>query len=383
MKLIVRALTILLFFSLTSCFNEKAKQDNSEENQIRLKELELKERELELRERELSKPEIQSTNNQESLSDKYESLKRGVFLILTENNDVISQGSAFVIDRTGLAISNYHVFRDASDKIAINDFGDVFMISEIVEYNEYLDYIIFRLGNYESEYFLETTAAMSKIGENVFTIGNPGGLTQTLSTGIISGYRDQNNFIQTTTPITFGSSGGPLFNEQGQVIGVTTGGRENGNLNFALNINSIPFDKFRNEKRNIQQEVRLTDNEVKSIIKEYYKIVSDEDWDRLLEVYSNTLSRFYNRFNVTKYEAVNSAKNYMNDSGILRAKYFVRWNTVETFNSSLGTEVRFIMDYEIERKDKSKPSKFVLNIVMMIDNNKQVKSIYENILRKM
>lgn len=81
------------------------------------------------------------------------------------------------------------------------------------------------------------------VGEECFTIGNPKGLNQTLSKGIVSGYRDFNKLIQTTTEITHGSSGGPLFNKKGEVIGITTSGLGEANLNFAINIKEIPLVK--------------------------------------------------------------------------------------------------------------------------------------------
>lgn len=80
-----------------------------------------------------------------------------------------------------------------------------------------------------------------KAGQRVYAIGNPKGLELTISDGLISGLRaEQPNFppIQTTAPISPGSSGGGLFDAEGRLIGITTGnyaGRDQGqNLNFAI-----------------------------------------------------------------------------------------------------------------------------------------------------
>lgn len=80
-----------------------------------------------------------------------------------------------------------------------------------------------------------------KVGEDVATIGSPGGLENTISTGIVSGLRSlsgEHDYIQMTAPISPGSSGGPLLNTNGEVIGITTflvrGGQ---NLNFCIPIN--------------------------------------------------------------------------------------------------------------------------------------------------
>lgn len=66
----------------------------------------------------------------------------------------------------------------------------------------------------------------------------------------------------------------------------------------------------------------------------------------------------------------------------MSASYKIREETIISNKSSLGTEISFVMDYTIQRIDKSKPKKFILNIVIVLDNNNRIKSIYENILQK-
>lgn len=309
-------------------------------------------------------------------------MKQGVYLIYTENEEGVSQGSAFVVDKSGLAISNYHVYKKASSAIAMNEFGDKFMISEIIEFDKEKDFIIFRLGNQDNIPYLNIAEQIPKIGESVFAVGNPKGLSQTLSTGIISGFRSENNLLQTTTAITHGSSGGPLFNKKGQVIGVTTSGLGEANLNFALNIKSIPVFKYINQVRPSNLPSDLSENKIKDFVSNYYKTLVAEDWNSLLSIYSTKLNRFYDRFNVDNFETVTSAKNYKSQFGITRADYDIRWNTLNYVSSNVGTEIRFTMDYKIERKDKNKASNFVLDIIMVIDENQQIKSIYENIISR-
>ena len=88
--------------------------------------------------------------------------------------------------------------------------------------------------------------ASLEVGEPLFTLGSPSGLELTLSNGILSGRREVQGrkFVQTTAPVSPGSSGGGLFDGRGNLVGITTlvlGGRENENqaLNFA-----IPADSF-------------------------------------------------------------------------------------------------------------------------------------------
>jgi len=75
------------------------------------------------------------------------------------------------------------------------------------------------------------------VGEKVFTIGNPSGLAETLSEGIVSGLRTQRGvrYVQTSAPISPGSSGGGLFDERGNLLGITSFKIDDAeNLNFAI-----------------------------------------------------------------------------------------------------------------------------------------------------
>lgn len=85
----------------------------------------------------------------------------------------------------------------------------------------------------------EKDTQAADIGDRVYAIGSPGGLTNSLSEGLISGLRQSGNvkLIQTTAAISPGSSGGGLFNRAGQLIGITTFKLARGeNLNFAVDI---------------------------------------------------------------------------------------------------------------------------------------------------
>ena len=124
--------------------------------------------------------------------------------------------------------------------------GKKFKIKEVLEKSKENDYIIFRvnIGSYNITSPIAVASQSPKIGEDVFAIGNPRGLESTLSNGIISAFRENNNIIQTSTEITHGSSGGPLLNMKGEVIGITTAGLGEANLNFAVNIKSLNLYRF-------------------------------------------------------------------------------------------------------------------------------------------
>jgi S1-C subfamily serine protease len=92
------------------------------------------------------------------------------------------------------------------------------------------DYELNPIANFRSINSLE-------VGERVYTVGNPKGLTNSLAEGLISGLRNirQISYIQTSAAVSPGSSGGGLFDAQGALIGVTTFLlRDSQNLNFAI-----------------------------------------------------------------------------------------------------------------------------------------------------
>ncbi|MBI4648290.1 MAG: trypsin-like peptidase domain-containing protein [Bacteroidia bacterium] len=188
-----------------------------------------------------------------SLSELYKKCKDAVFFVLASDYIGISQGSGFFIDSKGVALSNYHVFEgNFISKIYTNDGGEYEI--DVLERNKEKDYIIFKVKNPGNKKFecVEIATVLPEIGETVFTIGNPEGLEQTPSNGILTGYRDteengKNFYIQTNTSITNGSSGGPLFNSKGEVIGITSRGQQAGSLFFAINIQKIPYKKYINK----------------------------------------------------------------------------------------------------------------------------------------
>ncbi|MCZ4319176.1 trypsin-like peptidase domain-containing protein [Aequorivita viscosa] len=181
-----------------------------------------------------------NSNTNLTLKELFKNYKSAVFMIITSDGQEFKQGTGFFISSNGIGISNYHVFKGTNkglESIKLES-GEQFKISEVITANEEHDYIIFKVDRENLNYF-NISLNKLEIGEEVFAIGNPKGLEHTLSQGIISGYRGENDeFIQTTTEITHGSSGGPLLNMNGEVIGITTSGLGEANLNFAIDIHS-------------------------------------------------------------------------------------------------------------------------------------------------
>jgi S1-C subfamily serine protease len=142
-------------------------------------------------------------------------------------------GSGCVLDKEGNVLTNYHVIESArSIEVALPDRSKYH--AEVVGYDEQNDLAVIRLKNIPKERlhpipFGDST--ILKVGQKVLAVGNPLGLQNTLTTGIISslGRRIQtekdyivDNVIQTDAAINPGNSGGPLLNSAGELIGINT-----------------------------------------------------------------------------------------------------------------------------------------------------------------
>ncbi|MEZ5923953.1 MAG: Do family serine endopeptidase [Hyphomicrobiaceae bacterium] len=142
---------------------------------------------------------------------------------------VSSLGSGFVIDPSGLIVTNNHVIADA-DEIVINfNDGSKLKVEEVLGRDTKTDLALLKVnpvGPLKSVAFGDS--GKLRVGDWVMAIGNPFGLGGTVTVGIISAKkRDINSgpyddFLQTDAAINKGNSGGPLFNLDGEVIGVNT-----------------------------------------------------------------------------------------------------------------------------------------------------------------
>ncbi len=142
--------------------------------------------------------------------------------------NVNSQGSGFVIDESGIIVTNNHVIADA-DEIIVNFSDNSKLTAELIGTDPKTDIAVLRV---KSERPLNAVkfgdSRQARIGDWVMAIGNPFGFGRTVTLGIISAIgRDINsgpydNYIQTDAAINKGNSGGPLFNMQGEVVGINT-----------------------------------------------------------------------------------------------------------------------------------------------------------------
>lgn len=141
---------------------------------------------------------------------------------------VQSLGSGFVIDASGIVITNNHVIADA-DEITVNFTDGTKLVAELVGTDKKTDIAVLRVKPAKPLTFVSLgDSRKARIGDWVMAIGNPFGLGGTVTLGIVSAInRDirsgpYDNFIQTDASINKGNSGGPLFNMDGEVIGINT-----------------------------------------------------------------------------------------------------------------------------------------------------------------
>lgn len=161
---------------------------------------------------------------------------------LDENDQPLSVGSGFFIDTEGTIASNHHVLEGSARAIVKTVDGQKGEILEIIKDNPALDLLVATttLRNTTPLPFGDSDTVT--VGEDIVAIGNPAGLEGTVSRGIVSGIRkaEDMQWIQITAPISPGSSGGPVFNMNGRVIGVATAYITEGqNLNFAMPVNYL------------------------------------------------------------------------------------------------------------------------------------------------
>jgi S1-C subfamily serine protease len=191
-----------------------------------------------------------------------------MIIAIDRKGSTIGQGSGFVLSSDGLAGSNYHVLEGAARAIASSPDGQTFDLGLIEGADLKKDLVVFQLypqGSKAKPHDLpHVTLGSSQdlvVGERVIAIGSPQGLENSVSDGILSAIRevDSVRYLQITAPISPGSSGGPVLDSAGQMIGVATFQFKKGqNLNFAVAADHI--------KPLLDQHFQLSLNEFQSIV---------------------------------------------------------------------------------------------------------------------
>jgi S1-C subfamily serine protease len=159
------------------------------------------------------------------------------------------QGSGFVIDRDGHVLTNYHVIADAR-QVEITMHNRKKYRATVVGTDRSHDLAIVQIKAPDLNPMVLGDSRNLQVGQKVYAIGNPFGLSGTLTSGIVSSIRSVqepdgmtiDEAIQTDAAINPGNSGGPLLNSHGEVIGINTmiasSVGQNAGIGFAIPINT-------------------------------------------------------------------------------------------------------------------------------------------------
>ncbi len=185
----------------------------------------------------------------------YRAYKDSVVLVKNEemidDKKIVSYGTAFSINDKGDLLTSAHLIKPNSI-IQRNNVDEIKVVA-IRWINKELDLAIVRVNELIKPIPLSSSNEII-IGEELTVISNPSGFQNSLAKGLLSAKRQCGKFIslQHSVPISPGSSGGPLFNENGEVVGVIQGiyaAKNSQNLNFAIPIEYIPKDYLYSNKQ--------------------------------------------------------------------------------------------------------------------------------------
>lgn len=173
-------------------------------------------------------------------------LQSTVFLQVKKPENQITSASGFVIGE-GLIVTSYHVIEDiltGSTARLVNS-ALIHPIEFIVAVDKKHDLVILKSSGISAPSLSFSDSDIVRIGDTIYVTGNPKGYLGTFSVGYISAIQPGDVFVadkvfQMTAPISHGSSGGPVLNADGKVIGIVSGGDTTGNdLNFASPVNYL------------------------------------------------------------------------------------------------------------------------------------------------
>jgi S1-C subfamily serine protease/tetratricopeptide (TPR) repeat protein len=154
-------------------------------------------------------------------------------------SESIGVGSGFFVRDDSTIVTNFHVIEGAHSAEVVLQDGTQFVVSEAETFDEKSDVAILHVVHDKTKRIRPLALAFEvpPVASKAYVIGAPAGLENSFSEGSVSGHREMSDrkWIQTTAPISPGSSGSPVFNDRGLVIGMATMSRVVGqNLNFAI-----------------------------------------------------------------------------------------------------------------------------------------------------
>jgi len=192
----------------------------------------------------------------------------------------IGQGSGFIIDEKGYILTNNHVVGNA-DEISVKLHDGQEFKAKLIGSDEKSDVAVIKIDENNLPAMILGDSDKLEIGELVMAVGNPFGLTESLTLGIVSakgrstvGIADYEDFIQTDAAINPGNSGGPLINLKGEVVGINTAifSKSGGNMGIGF---AIPINMAKTIKEQLIKEGKVTRGQLGVMIGEVTKDLGD------------------------------------------------------------------------------------------------------------
>jgi serine protease Do len=176
---------------------------------------------------------------QENLPALIKSIQPAVVTVIGYNAEgkVIRLGSGFFVSENGHLITNLHVVSGIARAEVKLPQGGLYPLTTLLSEDKQADLVKLAVAiTGGTPHYLPVSGSRPEVGEHVLAVGSPLGLEQSVSEGLVSAIRTirgRGEFLQISAPISPGSSGGPVVNLKGQVIGVATFQIRGQNINFA------------------------------------------------------------------------------------------------------------------------------------------------------
>lgn len=176
----------------------------------------------------------------------YKKINPAIVCVDSQFSEGISCGTGCIIHKSGIILTSAHVLDNGSNIIVTTSNGQDYKAKVVKRFENNKDIALLKIEVSSDLQIVQFgDSEKIKVGQKVFAIGNPFGFNGTLTQGIISRIDYSKNRIQTDAAINPGSSGGPLLNKKGEIIGINQAiynpdnNISNIGIGFAIPINSV------------------------------------------------------------------------------------------------------------------------------------------------
>lgn len=243
-----------------------------------------------------------------------------------------SSGSGIIIESMGKIVTNYHVIDGATKVEVILSDGKKYEVSNIANYDEYRDIAILKIDADKLSSLKLGDSERVAQGDKVIAIGNPLGLPNTVTDGLISNNKRMfsgQRFLQTSAPLSKGSSGGALINDRAEVIGITSAFFDTGqNINLAIPINDMkPFLK---ENLNLKLKDLINKQWEEGVPETPYNVTVMFDHIMTWEVYNENEIAGYYVYSSDKQNTGFEKVIFDNETSLLTEAYFLPYVEEQT-----------------------------------------------------